>query len=163
MRRGPPASGRTREADGVNDDTLEGFVALARGVVEEEARRHADDRWWILSPLLVRQHTSGAVDAVELAALRGAAAAAVHRGALAELPAALGERRVAVALHVDLALGEDVFAAIVLAVAGRMATACQYAVVERTDLGTPRLGPWQPGADIQDEVAAALRRLDESG
>jgi hypothetical protein len=147
----------------VDPGSLEGFVAAVRAIVEREAALHADDRWWILSPLLVRERAGGAIDERELGALSGTVAAALRRGALADLPAATGARRAAVALHVDLAVGGEIFPAIVVATAGRLAVACQYAVVERTDLGTPRLGEWQPGADIQEEVEAALRRLYESG
>jgi hypothetical protein len=62
----------------------------------------------------------------------------------------------AVALHVDLDLGGEPVAAIVLAARGKLSQATVYARVERTDAGTPRLGPWQPAPDLTDEVARAL-------
>jgi hypothetical protein len=139
-------------------DSLEAFVELARGVVEQDALRHAEDRWWILSPLLVCQRGGFDIEVRDIAALEGAAARAVGRGELEALPTAVGAARVAVALHVDLALEEEIFAAIVLAVVGRLASACQYAPVERTDAGTPRLGAWRPGPGLEAEVSAALRR-----
>jgi hypothetical protein len=147
-------------------DSLEAFVELAHGVVETDAREHAEDRWWILAPLLVTQRAGLDIEVTELSALEGAAALAVARGDLEALQAALGAPRIAVALHVDLALGGEVVAAIVVAVVGRMARACQYAPVRRTDMGTPRLDQWRPGAGLEEEVAAALRRaagLTDSG
>lgn len=142
-----------------DDDSLEAFVAHAQRIVERDAALHADDRWWILSPLLVRQSGRLEIEVVEPSALRGTAADAWRAGRLQDLPATLDAARVAVALHVDLAVEDEIFAAIVLAVVGRIAHVCQYAVVERTDLGTPRLGPWQPDPAIEEEVEAALRRL----
>jgi hypothetical protein len=134
-------------------DSFEGFVALATGVVEEEARRHADDRWWILEPLLVIQRHD-----VEVLPLAEADPDRALRGAdLESLRPALGARRVAAALHVDLELGGELVPAVVVAVVGTLAHALLYARVERTDLGTPRLGPWEPSDLVEAEVAAALR------
>ena len=48
-----------------------------------------------------------------------------------------------------------------LAVAGTLAVAVEHARVLRTDLGTPRLGPWEPSdlaeADVANALHAALR------
>jgi hypothetical protein len=63
----------------------------------------------------------------------------------------------AVALHVDLQLGGEPVPAIVLAARGKLADATLYARVERTDAGTPRLGPWQPAPELAAEVAKALK------
>lgn len=144
-------------------DSFEAFVAHAQAIVEDDAALHADDRWWILSPLLVRQRGSLEIEVVELSELRGTAEDAWRSGRLEDLPATLDAARVAVALHVDLALDDEIFAAIVLAVVGRVARACQYAPIERTDLGTPRLAPWRPGPGMEEEVARALRRLATRG
>jgi hypothetical protein len=127
------------------------FVDLARGVVEDEARAHADDRWWVLDPALLLEHRDGTVERVALAGRP------LPRAGLRDLPAALGARRVACALHVDLLVGTDRFPAIVLAAAGAMTAAHLYAPVLRTDAGTPHLGPWEAGPDLADEVGAALR------
>jgi hypothetical protein len=136
--------------------SFEEFVATVRAVVEAEAREHADDRWWVLEPLLLVER--GGVRAAALADVP-AALRALSTAGPAALPEALGARRAAVALHVDLGLGEDVLAAVVLVVVTPLLRAVQIARVERTDLGTPRLGVWLP-SDLDDEdVAAALRRL----
>src|SRR4051794_4075782 len=138
--------------------SFEDFVAGARAVVEREALEHADDRWWILEPRLIVERRELRV--VELAQAPEALRALRGPG-LAALPNALAVRRAAVALHADLALEGDVTPAIVLAVAGALATAVEHARVLRTDLGTPRLGPWEPSdldeADVADALHAALR------
>ena len=64
----------------------------------------------------------------------------------------------ALALHVDIGLDEDLFAAIVLSVAGAMAISTQYARVERDDAGLPSLGPWTTAPELSDELVAAARR-----
>lgn len=136
--------------------SFEDFVAAVRAVVEAEAREHADDRWWVLEPLLLVER--GGVRAVALADAP-AALRALRTAGPAALPDALGARRAAVALHVDLGVGADVMAAVVLVVATPLLSAVQVARVQRTDLGTPRLGEWLP-SDLDDEdIAAALRRL----
>jgi hypothetical protein len=139
--------------------SFEDFVAAAQGVVETQARRHADDRWWILEPLLIVERES--VRAIALAdapdALR-----ALRTAGPPGLPAALGARRAAVALHVDLALGGEVVPAVVLVVVTPLLRAVEVAPVERTDLGTPRLGEWSPSDLDEGDVAAALRRLATS-
>lgn len=135
-------------------ESFEGFVAVATGVVEEEARRHADDRWWILDPLLVVQRHD-----IEVLPLAEADPERTLRGAdLEALRPALGARRVAAALHVDLDVAGVPVPAVVVAVVGTLAHALLYARVERTEFGTPRLGPWEPSDLIEGEVAAALRR-----
>ena len=126
------------------------FVDRARAVVEDEARAHAEDRWWVLAPTLVLERRDGAL---MRAGLEGRA---LPRAELRDLPAALGARRIACALHVDLLVGAERFPAIVLAAAGPMTVAYAYAAVLRTDLGTPRLGAWQASPDLAGEVAAAL-------
>ncbi|MEA2276418.1 MAG: hypothetical protein QOC78_1378 [Solirubrobacteraceae bacterium] len=133
--------------------SFEDFVAAARAVVEQQARDHADDRWWILEPLLVVErrdlHTVPlATSAPALRALRAAD--------LAGLPGALAARRAAVAMHADLALEGDVTPAIVLAVAGSLALAIEHARVLRTDVGTPYLGPWEPSDLDAGALAGAL-------
>jgi len=120
-------------------------------VVEAEAAAHADDRWWVLAPAMLVEHRDGAVDRVPLA---GRTLPRVAE--LRDLPGALGVRRVACALHVDLLVGADRFPAIVLAVAGTMTTAYAYAAVQRTDTGTPYLGGWVAGPDLAEEIGAAL-------
>jgi len=126
------------------------FVALARSAVEDEAAAHADDRWWVLAPALLLEHRDGTVDRVELTGRT------LPRAELVDLPAALGARRVACALHVDLLVGAERFPAIVLAVAGAMTAAYAYAPVRRTDAGTPYLAAWEAGPDLAGEIAAAL-------
>jgi hypothetical protein len=136
--------------------SFEDFVDAARAVVEAQAREHADDRWWILEPLLLVER-----DGLRSVALADAPTAlrALRRGGLPALPDALGSRRAAVALHVDLGLGDALVPAIVLVVVTPLLRAVQVARVERTDAGTPRLGEWLP-SDLDDEdVAGALRRL----
>jgi hypothetical protein len=137
---------------------LEGFVEAARGVVEAQAAAHADDRWWVLEPLLLTERHRGEVHATEL---RGSRTALRVLGASgpAALPEALGVRRAAVAVHVDLADGDDIVAAVVLLAVTPLLEAVQVARVERTDTGTPRLAPWVAGTLDEHEVAAALRRL----
>jgi hypothetical protein len=137
---------------------IEAFVHAARGVVEQEALAHADDRWWVLEPLLVVERR-GTVRTTQLR--DSAAAVRALRSALGPLalPEALGVRRAAVALHVDLAVGDDVGAAVVLLAVTPLLQVVQSAAVERSDLGTPRLGPWRPGEVDADEVAQALRRF----
>jgi hypothetical protein len=136
--------------------SFEAFVARARAAVEEDARRHADDRWWILEPLVVVERRG--VETVALQELPDAVRALRRHGpgALAE---ALDARRAALALHVDLALGGELHAAIVLVVVTPLLRAVQVARVERTDLGTPRLAAWEPSDLDDEEIAVALRRL----
>jgi hypothetical protein len=138
--------------------SFEDFVAVARAVVQREADDHADDRWWVLEPKLILERSN--VRVVELAR-RPEALRALRGPGLAALPAAVAARRAAVALHADLSLEAEIAPAIVLAVAGTLAVAVEHARVLRTDLGTPRLGPWEPSdleeADVASALHAALR------
>ena len=116
------------------------FVERAQAHVEREAAAHADDIWWVLEPtLLVERGEELEAEPVPERGLKGIRPPA------------------AVALHVDLALGGDPIPAIVLAARGKLADATLYARVERTDAGTPRLGPWQPAPELAAEVEKALR------
>jgi hypothetical protein len=128
------------------------FVAAARAVVEAQAREHADDRWWILEPLLIVERRELHIVALAESphALR-----ALRAADLAGLPARLAARRAAVALHADLLLDGELTAAIVLAVAGSLAVAVEHARVLRTDAGTPMLGPWEPSELDEAAVATA--------
>jgi hypothetical protein len=138
--------------------SFEDFVAIARAVVQREADDHADDRWWVLEPKLILERSN--VRVVELAR-RPEALRALRGPGLAALPAAVAARRAAVVLHADLSLEAEIAPAIVLAVAGTLAVAVEHARVLRTDLGTPRLGPWEPSdleeADVASALHAALR------
>jgi hypothetical protein len=136
--------------------SFERFTEVARAAVEEEARTHSDDRWWILEPLLVTERTE--VRVLPLARADSHALRVLRDPGLAELPRALGARRAAVALHADLEIEGEPVAAIVLVILGGIAQAYEYARVERTALGTPRLGPWEPSDVIEADVAAALAR-----
>src|SRR4051812_22827835 len=117
------------------------FVERAQAHVEREAAAHADDMWWVLEPVLLVDDGAGGIRAEPVP----------DRGLEAIRPPG------AVALHVDLALGGGAVPAIVLAARGKLADATLYAVVERTDAGLPRLGPWQPAPELAAEVAKALR------
>jgi hypothetical protein len=132
------------------------FVASAQAAVEREAAAHAEDRWWILEPLVVLERA--AVIAAPLERLP-AAQRALRTGDLGALPEATGARRAALALHVDLAEGDDVHAAILLVVVTPLLRAVRAARVERTELGTPRLGPWAASELAEADVAVALRGL----
>jgi hypothetical protein len=135
---------------------FEAFVLRAQSAVERDAAAHADDRWWILEPLVVLER--GSVISRPLERMP-AAQRALRSGDVGALPEAIGARRAALALHVDLAEGDDVHAAILLVVVSAMLRAVRVASVERTALGTPRLGPWSPSDLGEDEIGAALRRL----
>jgi hypothetical protein len=80
------------------------------------------------------------------------------RGGLRGLLEAVDEHRCAVALHVDLAVDNELFSAIVLSVAGAMATSTQYARVERDAAGLPSLGAWTTAPELEDELVAAAAR-----
>jgi hypothetical protein len=140
----------------VSATSFEDFVAAARAAIEARAREHADDRWWILDPLLLVERTGLRARALADAPQALRALRTVGPGGL---PEALGARRVAIALHVDLALGGDIVPAVVLIVVTPLLRAVQVARVQRTDLGTPRLGAWEPGDLDEEDVAVALRRL----
>ncbi len=131
-------------------ESFAAFVGRARAAVEDEARAHAEDRWWVLTPTLLLERRDGTLQRTELDGR------ALPRAELRDLPAALGVRRVACALHVDLLVGAERFPAIVLAAAGPMTAAYAYARVERSAFGTPVLGPWHASPDLAGEVAAAL-------
>src|SRR3954466_1114847 len=130
----------SRSRSTTTSSSFPAFVERAQAHVEREAAAHADDIWWVLEPTLLVE----------------------DGGALREEPIPDGgldavEAPAAVALHVDLALGGEPAPAIVLAARGRLAQATVYALVERPDAGTPRLGPWQPAPELAAEVAEALR------
>src|SRR3954447_14025133 len=130
----------SRSRSTTTSSSFPAFVERAQEHVEREAAAHADDIWWVLEPTLLVEDA----------------------GALREEPIPDGgldavEAPAAVALHVDLALGGEPAPAIALAARGRLAPATVYALVERTDAGTPRLGPWQPAPELAAEVAEALR------
>jgi hypothetical protein len=133
--------------------SFEDFVAATRGVVEAEAREHADDRWWIFEPRLVVERRE--VRALPLAECEPALRALRSVG-LAGLPEALSARRVAIAFHADVSLRGDITPVIVLAVAGLLVTALEHARVKRTEFGTPWLGPWEPSDLDQAAVEAAV-------
>ena len=134
-------------------DSFAAFVGRARAAVEDEAHAHADDRWWVLAPTLLLERRDGSVVREELTGRT------LPGPELRDLPAAVGARRVACALHVDLLVGAERFPAIVLAVAGPMTAAYAYAPVLRTDVGTPYLGEWRASPDLAGEVAAALGEM----
>jgi hypothetical protein len=146
------ATGATAAGSGFAD-----FVASARATVEAEAAHHADDRFWVLEPALIVVGQDGELELQPLGDHEHAAEALALRGLRGQL-AALGERRAGVALHVDLAVDDDLFSAIVLSVAGSMAASSQYARVERDQAGLPRLGPWTVAPEIEDDLVAAVRR-----
>jgi hypothetical protein len=127
------------------------FVASARAEVEAEAARNAEDRFWILEPSLVLPP-----DGVR--PLDDREARALVRGGMRGLLEALDADRVALALHVDIGIDDDLFSAIVLSVAGAMATSTQYARVQRDAAGLPSLGPWTTAPELEDELVAATRR-----
>jgi hypothetical protein len=66
--------------------------------------------------------------------------------------------RCAIALHVDIGIGDELFSAIVLSVAGAMATSTQYARIQRDAAGLPTLGPWTTAPELEDELVAAAAR-----
>lgn len=137
--------------------SLEEFVDAVRAHVEARAAEHADDRWWVLEPALLSERR-GVLHAGELRAAPDALRT-LRREGPAGLPAVLGVRRAALALHVDLLRGTRVEPAIVLVIVTPLLTAIQSAPVERTDLGTPRLGPWAPAELDDDDVRAAVAGL----
>ena len=145
--------------------SFEHFVELARTAVEAEAGLHADDRWWVLEPTLLVQRARGGIEHVDLSEVLAhrPAGRALLAGDLAGLADALDVRRCAVAVHVDLELDGEIAPAIVLVAGGALVTACQFARVERTDAGTPRLGPWEPSLDLEPQIGPALRRKMTEG
>jgi hypothetical protein len=80
---------------------------------------------------------------------------ALVRGGVRGLLEAVDEHRCGVALHVDLAVDDELFSAIVLSVAGTMATSTQYARIERDAAGLPSLAPWTTAPELEDELVAA--------
>jgi hypothetical protein len=85
-------------------------------------------------------------------------ASALVRGGMPGLLRAVDTDRVALALHVDIGIDDDLFSAIVLSVAGAMAISTQYARVQRDAAGLPSLGPWTTAPELEDELVAATRR-----
>jgi hypothetical protein len=77
------------------------------------------------------------------------------RGGVRGLLEALDEHRCGVVLHVDLAVDDELFSAIVLSVAGTMATSTQYARIERDAAGLPSLAAWTTAPELEDELVAA--------
>ena len=150
-RRTSPAKARSRARGPRAIRGFADFVASARAEVQAEAARNADDRFWILEPsLMVPPDGLRPLDDPEVRAL--------VRGGMRGLLEAVDGDRVALALHVDIGLDEDLFAAIVLSVAGAMAISTQYARVERDDAGLPSLGPWTTAPELSDELVEAARR-----
>jgi hypothetical protein len=85
-------------------------------------------------------------------------ARALVRAGMRGLLEAVDADRVALALHVDIGIDDDLFSAIVLSVAGAMAISTQYARVDRDAAGLPSLGPWTTAPELEDELVAAARR-----
>lgn len=155
-----PALAWPRLADDCFDSSFEGFVHAVREAVEDDVRRNADNRWWVLAPTLIVQRRDGVVGFHELAprlAERPLGRALLSADPRRILDAA-GARRAAIAMHVDVELEGQSFPAIVVAVITGVASSCSYAQVERTAAGTPRLGAWLAGAPLEDELFAALGR-----
>jgi len=93
-----------------------------------------------------------------LRALDDHEARALARGGMHGLLDGADADHVALALHVDIGIDDELFAAIVLSVAGAMATSTQYARVERDAAGLPSLGPWITAPELEDELVPAARR-----
>ncbi|HEX3316637.1 MAG TPA: hypothetical protein VHR88_01355 [Solirubrobacteraceae bacterium] len=66
--------------------------------------------------------------------------------------------RVALALHVDIGMGAELFSAIVLSVAGAMTISTQYVRIERDAAGLPSLGAWTTAPELEDDLVASTRR-----
>ena len=81
------------------------------------------------------------------------------RGGILGLLDHLGTRRCAVAVHVDIAIDDELFSAIALVATSTMATSSLYARVQRDDAGLPALAPWTVAPEIEEELVAAVRRL----
>lgn len=140
--------------------SLEGFIVSVRDAVEAEAREHADDRWWVLAPTLIVQRDDDQVGFLEIGPrLAGRPVGrALMTGDARLILEALGVRRCAIALHADLERDGDLFAAIVVMVLTPMTSSLQYARVERTDAGTPRLAGWEIGGLGEAELFGAIGR-----
>jgi hypothetical protein len=141
-------------------ETLEGFIVAVRAAVESEARDKADDRWWVLAPTLLVQRDDGGLGFAAIGpALAGRPLGRALMSAQPRLILdALGARRCAIALHVDIERDGELFAAIVVMVLTALTSSIQYARVERTDAGTPRLAPWEVGGIGEGELFAAVER-----
>jgi hypothetical protein len=137
---------------------FEDFVLVARAVIEGEAREHAEDRFWVLEPTFIVGRRDGSIE-VSLATEAPDALRAIARDGFAAGLEPLAARRYALAVHADLALEGEIAPAIVLGVAGSLATAFQFARVSRTEAGLPRLGGWEPQPAMAEELAAAVGRL----
>ena len=140
--------------------SLEGFILSVRDAVEEEARAHADDRWWVLAPTVLVQRDRDELGFLEIGPrLAGRPVGrALMAGDARLILETLGVRRCAIALHADLARDGELFAAIVLIVLTPMTSSLQYAPVERTEAGTPRLAGWDVGGLAEHELFAAIGR-----
>lgn len=144
---------------------LEHFVHAVRDAIETEAARNRDNRWWVLAPTLVVERRDGSLDYVAItpALAERPLGRALVRGEPRAILDALGARRAAVAMHVDLEVDEAAAPAIVVAAFTPIASSFSYAPVARTDAGTPRLEPWLPTAPLDDELSAALTRILKRG
>ena len=85
-------------------------------------------------------------------------ARALARGGIRALLDSVDADRVALALHVDIGIDDELFSAIVLSVAGAMAISTQYARVQRDAAGLPSLGAWTTAPELEDELVPAARR-----
>jgi hypothetical protein len=131
------------------------FVASARAEVEAEAARNAEDRFWILEPSLV-------VPPDGLRRLEDGEARALMRGGMRGLLDFVDADRVALALHVDIGMGAELFSAIVLSVAGAMAVSTQYARIERDAAGLPSLSSWTTAPELEEDLVSSARRALEA-
>lgn len=141
---------------------FEDFVLVARAVIEGEAREHAQERFWVLEPMFVVRRRDGSTD-ILLATEAPDALRAIARGGFAAGLEPLGARRYALAVHADLELDGEIAAAIVLGIAGALATSFQFARVHRTEAGLPELGDWEPEPAMAEELTAAVGRLVAPG
>jgi len=144
-------------------ETLESFIVAVRAAVESEARDHADDRWWMLAPTLLVQRDDGEIGFASIGPALGGRplGRALMSGEPRRILDALGARRCAIALHVDIERDGELFAAIVAMVLTALTSSIQYARVERSDAGTPRLAPWEVGGIDDAEVFGAVERALE--
>src|SRR5947209_8185610 len=126
-------------------------------------RDHGDDRWWMLAPTLLVQRDDGEIGFASIGHALGGRplGRALMSGEPRRILDALGARRCAIALHVDIERDGELFAAIVAMVLTALTSSIQYARVERSDAGTPRLAPWEVGGIDDAEVFGAVERALE--